>query len=122
VRPTTDRESDANANKAVARVVRERLRAEVVAGEEELLAALVPDGEREVAEQVVDAVLAPGAVRIEEQATVADLARVSSVEAELVDQLRAVVEADVGHDHVAGQPIDERHLFVTDSGVACRAP
>ena len=71
--PITDRESEANATRSLAAVVGERLRAEVVAGQKELPAALVPDRKREVAEEVVDAVLPPLAVGIEEQATVSDL-------------------------------------------------
>ena len=60
-------------DEVLAAVVGERLRSEVVAGEEQLLAALVPDREREVAEEVVDAVLAPLAIGVEQQPTIAEL-------------------------------------------------
>ena len=59
-------------DEVLAAVVGEGFGAEVVAGEEQLLAALVPDREREVAEQVVDAVLAPLAVGVEQQPTIAE--------------------------------------------------
>ena len=100
----------------LARVIGEWFCAEVIARQEELLATLVPDGECEVTQQVIDAVLTPGSIRMEEQTSVADLARVAPRQTEFRNQLRAIVEPYVGDNHIPGGWLDERHLLMERLG------
>ena len=75
----------------------------MVAGEKQLPTALVPDGGMRSRRVMVDAILAPGAVGIEQKPAIADGTRISTAQPERRDQVGTVVEPHIGHDHVPGQ-------------------
>ncbi len=83
----------------------------MVAGEEQRSLRVIPDGERKIPEQVLDARLTPSLVRLEDQATIAEFDRPTTGKAEPLDQLGPIVQADVGHDHVAGLGVHEGELL-----------
>jgi hypothetical protein len=104
--------------------VEERLDPEMVAGAEEALFPGVPDGEREVAEQMIDAALAPDAVGVQDQLHVRVGQRgTATMPRQRVDQVRPVVDARVGRDpHVpikaAGLTLPCRFLGGAQQGMA----
>ncbi len=89
----------------------EGLDAEMVAGAEQRLPPLVPYDKREVAEQALGAVLPPALIGGQEKLSVADLGRPPG-QAQGVDELRAVVEPNVGGEKAVGWAADKRTCFV----------
>jgi hypothetical protein len=96
-----DSESVADEERVPPAGVVEGTNAEVVAGAEEELAAAVPDGEGEVAEEVVDALLAPETVGAEEEVSIGGGGEIGGglpSPAEFLLEFGAAVEAGVGDD------------------------
>ncbi len=78
----------------------ERFDAEVIAGAEQQLIGRIPNGEREIAAKMVDAIRAPSGVTPQDQFGIGrGFADVAIRSAELTDQVRSLIEA-----RVSGQP------------------
>ncbi len=98
----------------------ERTDAETISGEEQLLLAAVPDGEREVSVQPVQAVDPPFLVRVREHLGVGGGLEPMPERPELSLQLHVVVDLAVLHDPVA--PILVRERLVSPGDVDDRQP
>ena len=88
-------------------VVVQRLHAEVVACAEQALCTAIPEREREVAEQVLGARLAPALVSGEDQLGISGVRGSREQGAEL----GAIVDTGVGHEHQVAPRPDQRLLF-----------
>ncbi len=86
----------------------ERFDAETVAGQEQPSLGRVPDREREHAVQSLDALLAPGMVRLDDDLAVAVGEEVIAGGTQFVAQLRVVVDGAVEHQRQAQLGIDQR--------------
>ncbi len=102
-------------------MVGERFRAEVIAGQEQLPAAVVPDRECEVAEQVVDTVFTPLAVGVEEQPAVAELGG-GAIEPECTDEFPGLSSRTSATITFPVTGSTSGITSPTDSGVVCSAP
>ena len=111
---------------AVAQVVQQRLLADPVAREQQLLAALVPQREREHAVQVAHAVGAVLLVEVHDHLGVALRGELVAAAAQLLPQLAVVVDLAVHHDDdgailvedrlVAGAEVDHAQALDSDAG------
>src|SRR5579864_1832257 len=88
----------------------ERLHAEVIPRAEEATSRTVPDGECEVAEQAPYALLAPGAVRAEDQLSIWSIRREIGLACpERRDEILPRIDPSVGHNPLA--PVERERLL-----------
>ena len=89
-------------------MIEETALAHVIAPEKQRPRASVPDREREIAEQMRDAVLAPMPVGGEQHRAVRHVGQLRGGDAELVGKLLAIVEPKIGDRDQVGGGVAER--------------